>query len=942
MKTDCPRPEQLRALLDDSSRTVPPHADEGQAVRAHLNSCSACQSLLDLWSREEWQAAGGSQSPAPPAAPGLLRELVNRIVQQGPGEGDQHETVESLWSERESYGATTPVVDEPSLQFPGPPDPAAPLGRLGNYAIQSQIGSGAQGILFRAFDETLQRTVAIKVLKPDFAGARLTGESRFAREARAAAALNSPHIVGVLQLVHQPDFPPCMVLEYVDGESLKELLAREVPAPEESVRWLLDAAEGLQAAHAEGVVHRDIKPSNLLRDRHSGKVRITDFGLALIEQADAPRLTVEGSLAGTPAYMSPEQISRPREIDARTDLYSLGVVMYELLTGEVPFRGTVRMTLLQVAQGEPASPRQFNDRIPVDLETICLKAMARDRDARFSSCAELAAELRRWQQGLPILSRPVGRIERAWRWCRRHRLVATLSAAVGVLLLTLLVVMTVGMVRLRDSARIADQHARASADQRDAALGTLGDLVFRLQEQFEQDNPDVDELQRDALQIALDGLARLRRVADQEPVPGLPTAEAFRRMATILARLEEPVQAQECLVRAEAEFRKLLDSPVDREQALAGLVDTLWTRHDVGLELDDQPVIGYLDEAVLFSAQLLAANPTPAHRLMHARSLLFATRTALEFAAEDADTTPFRDRLLEVLGLAEELRSSLVARRSGGESPEPVSPDAVQALWLETHNLLAISESRAGRPERALQLLEAAVRELGKQPQQAFSGGDSPVEEMVLRHNYGRLLAANGQGERAGMELQATARQLAFWFAGAARDPAGFLSAMQFFDDLLALLEEDGDTEARLWFAEQRMKFIAARLEQIPDEETAQLAEASGWQELGDARLEASQTYRSARQAYGRALELFRELKQRAAFDEDDSIQYLDLVLTVAELDCEYGEDRSGIEVLLQEARNLRAGFRERFPDADPELVELLDERLSDLAGELGESGNRP
>ncbi|HWB10964.1 MAG TPA: protein kinase [Pirellulales bacterium] len=300
--------------------------------------------------------------------------------------------------------------------------------RLGKFELLEELGSGSFGVVFRARDTELDRLVAIKLLRAGRLASRADLD-RFLREARSAAQLKHPGIVSLYEIGQTDEGVSYLIEEFVEGMTLAGRLEKGRYAPREAAELVGNVADALDYAHRHGVIHRDIKPSNILLDDR-GAPHLMDFGLAKREIDDKP-VTPEGEVLGTPAYLSPEQAEGGR-IDSRCDVYSLGVVLYEALTGERPFRGNRRMLLLQVLEDEPRPPRRLNDRIPRDLETICLRAMAKSPAKRYQTAGELADDLRRYLRGDAILARPRSVGERLKHWCRRNPLAASLLMAVSV------------------------------------------------------------------------------------------------------------------------------------------------------------------------------------------------------------------------------------------------------------------------------------------------------------------------------------------------------------------------------------------------------------------------------------------------------------------------------------------------------------------------------
>lgn len=349
---------------------------------------------------------------------------------------------------------------------------------IGEFRILREVGRGGMGIVYEAEQPSMRRRVALKVLIPSIVASPKAVE-RFRREARAAGSLKHTNIVAVYQL-GQEGGVWFSAMEFVEGRPLSEVIddlrktRKETGKPNTSrtltgsrsgshayyvrlAQMFASVAEGLEVAHDHGVIHRDIKPSNLLLDPE-GELRIVDFGLARLE--DAASMTVTGDVVGTPSYMSPEQIVGLRDLDARTDVYSLGATLYEALTLRPPFVGPNLPALIgRITKEDPTAPRSLDRGLPRDLETIVLKALEKDPAARFSSAGELAAELRRFAQGESIRARRIGPAGRAWRLVKRHRIRSGLVAAI-------LVAAVLGGMAWR-SARIE------SAERRRLAYDTL-------------------------------------------------------------------------------------------------------------------------------------------------------------------------------------------------------------------------------------------------------------------------------------------------------------------------------------------------------------------------------------------------------------------------------------------------------------------------------------
>jgi len=340
------------------------------------------------------------------------------------------------------------------------------------YEILGELGRGAMGVVYKARQKRLNRLVALKMM---LAGSHAGPEqlARFQTEAESVARLQNPNIVQIYEVGEHDDLP-FFSLEFVDGGTLANQMGGKPQPPRNAAQMIETLARAMDCAHQLDIIHRDLKPANILLTAN-GILKISDFGLAKRLEAEDSSQTRSGTLMGTPSYMSPEQAHGDTHgIGPPADQYALGVMLYEMLTGRPPFQGTsILDTLEQVRTHEPVPPSRLQPTVPRDLETICLRCLQKEPRKRYAGTSELAEDLRRFQFGEPILARPVGKIERVWRWCKRNPKIAGLSGIVAALLVVVSVFLVSSFFRAAREQKAIDKERQLAEDRFEQATAAI-------------------------------------------------------------------------------------------------------------------------------------------------------------------------------------------------------------------------------------------------------------------------------------------------------------------------------------------------------------------------------------------------------------------------------------------------------------------------------------
>jgi len=426
---------------------------------------SACDRFEAAWNEglqptlEDHLGQPGSPGYAPLLRELLILELAYR--RRGGEQGTREEYTDRFPEYTAAIASAFETVEaadaEKGDRHPSPLDPPGTVPTISGYTVLEELGRGGMGVVYKARPERLNRLVALKmILAGEFAGAEAA--ARFYAEAEAVARLQHPQVVQIFRIGDHKGHP-YLEMEFVEGGSLADRLDGTPWRPAEAARLLESLALAMHHAHRRGIIHRDLKPANILLTS-DGIPKVTDFGLAKSLGADEG-LTRTDSIIGSPSYMAPEQTGgNVQPVGPATDVYALGAILYELLTGRPPFRAaTVLETLELVKSAEPASFSRIQPGLPMDIETIALKCLQKDPARRYASAEALAADLRRFIAGEPVLARPVGSVERWFKWARRRPLTAGLAviSAVSTVLLIVVLAITNVMIRQQQSRTLEEQ-----------------------------------------------------------------------------------------------------------------------------------------------------------------------------------------------------------------------------------------------------------------------------------------------------------------------------------------------------------------------------------------------------------------------------------------------------------------------------------------------------
>lgn len=779
MTRTCPPEDVLADLLADR---LPPEIES--TIENHLAGCDRCRNRLD-------ELTGWDDPPPSVRIPDEDTALPHRLVA-------------TVAARLARAIPVDPIARPRSAQLP------TVLG----YEIVAEIGRGGCGVVYRAVDRGLARTVALKLLR-DRAGPE--AHARFQREAEALARLRHPNVVQIYG-VGQDDGQPFLALEYVAGGSLARFTTGQPQDPLAAATLVEALARGVGAAHRAGLVHRDLKPANVLLEpcpHRAGRPSLTDFVPKVTDFGVVKSLAAESDLTetrdflGTPSYMAPEQAGAGRTVDHRADVYALGAILYELLTGHPPFRAATPIdTLVQVAFDEPVPPSRVQPRLPRDVETVCLKCLEKNPANRYQSAEALAEDLARFRVGRPVGARPIRWPARARRWCRRNPARAAVAALAASIMLILAVGGPILAQREHDLRQQADAHKATALAEKEHARQNL-DLASR------------------ALDETLSGLvvnARLRAhgmddVRAEMLRGAVPYLEDFAKREDGSADIRVR-QGRAAIQLANVDVRdRRLDRAAEQFRRGIALFDSLTAGPD------GERYVGDLANAhVEYGRFLLTCGDDASAAERHFREAL---RIADGIASDDDGTTAERDQkaiILSLLGIvptdvpaASEERRALLDRalriRERLAAENPSRADLRRYADMTAFNL-GLRLAELGQKDEAAATLERALTEEIRLTGRAAVSADGPRLRAELEGHLGMVLFDLGRQADGIAHLRDavhTARSAAELFPV---ELAFTLNALLWHDTLANMLEAGKDasqaTEVRRAAVDFARRIVAA------------------------------------------------------------------------------------------------------------------------------------
>jgi serine/threonine-protein kinase len=636
-------------------------------------------------------------------------------------------------------------ADPFSTASPAPAVPPAPASAPGaalvpGYEVLGELGHGGMGVVYKAHHLGLNRVVALKMIRPlvDAGPGELV---RFRAEAEAVAHLQHPHIVQIYE-IGSHDGRPFFSLEYMEGGGLDGKLRGGVLPPREAAQMVGTLAQATAYAHQKGIVHRDLKPANVLLTAE-GAPKVSDFGLAKRLQGHHG-LTQSGALLGTPSYMAPEQTGGDsRAVGPACDVYALGAILYECLTGRPPFRGVTALeTLEQVRFQDPVPPTRLQPSCPRDLETSCLKCLRKEPAARYGGAQELADDLGRFLRDEPIRARPLGVAARLWRWRRRNRGVAGLLALLAFVVAGALTALTCLWLVAEDRRRLAETNGELASQARDKAeenyrlaLQTVDDYCTKVSNDPRLGEKDLEPLRKKLLQSAVRFYEKFVEGRAGDPEVRAELGKGYARLASLTDALGDKAGAINLYGRGLAVWEELArDNPADPSHRDR----QAFCHHNLALLYRDtrRP-----DDAEKFHKRALATQEA----LARDHDGVADYQLALALTRNSLGNLYRRTNRLDAAGKSYTQALTVLERLS---HDHPGVADYQSHLAL-IHGNLGILYRRTGRPGEAERAYRQAIRLIEKVGPGPSSAAGRQVHLARNYINLGNLCDERGQQDKA-------------------------------------------------------------------------------------------------------------------------------------------------------------------------------------------------